>query len=156
MTELTIEDQKKWIRRGCELVEEARKRRHASFEMDRTAWYEALSAWKDWQQNSTRSLQQDELELRRIAKALKKKKGYWATFNIVEHLMGWLLHEGQCVYCKTDLIKADYITVGLATTDHLIPRIKRPDLHKDWLNAVPACSRCNGLKRHADPTSEEL
>jgi 5-methylcytosine-specific restriction endonuclease McrA len=151
-TKLTLNQHEQWIRRAHDLIEEERKRRHASFETDRTAWREALSGWR---QTSSGGGLTDEVKLCQIAKDLKKRGGFWGKFKIVEHLMGWLFHEGICVYCRADLIEADYITVGLATTDHLIPRVKRPDLDKDWLNAVPACSRCNGLKRHSDPTSEE-
>jgi 5-methylcytosine-specific restriction endonuclease McrA len=151
-SKLTTNQHEKWVRRAHDLIEEERKKRNAFFEADRTAWREAL---RSWEQTLSEGIPPNEIELCRIAKALKKKKGFWGKFKIVEHLMGWLFHKGLCAYCRADLIKPYYIIGGLATTDHLIPKSNRSDLDKDWLNAVPACSRCNGLKRHSDPASEE-
>jgi 5-methylcytosine-specific restriction endonuclease McrA len=99
-------------------------------------------------------------KLRAIAKDLQDKKGtYWRMFpNLKERpdLIGWLLHEGQCVYCGTDLVEVYHMTMRLGETDHLLPKDKNkyPELEGDVLNLVPACHGCNGLKLNWDPNTD--
>ncbi len=92
-------------------------------------------------------------KLRRIAEDLGKKgQRYWPAFPTPD-LMGWLLHEGQCVYCGTNLIEIRSVTNALGTTDHLLPKGTYPELENAPLNLVPCCTGCNGIKRNWDPNS---
>jgi hypothetical protein len=104
---------------------------------------------------------QDPEQLRQTALWLQGKGGYWGTFLCIEPLMGWLNHNGFCVYCNAYLIDGSHMTGGLATTDHLLPKENYPALDftngalpfRDYLNAVPACVGCNCLKRSWDPNT---
>jgi len=98
--------------------------------------------------------QPDDQNLRSIAEDLKRRNrpGFWWKFRKTEHLVGWLLHRGTCVYCGKDLIGEQYIRHGWATTDHLLPQSQYPDLDRCPLNTVPACSACNCLKGGLDPS----
>lgn len=90
---------------------------------------------------------------RRFAENLQKKGGYWGLFPTAD-LIGWLLHEGKCVYCDTPLVDTYHMTNGLGGTDHLLPKIKYPELRDDPLNLVPACAGCNGIKRNWDANEQ--
>jgi 5-methylcytosine-specific restriction endonuclease McrA len=92
---------------------------------------------------------------RRVAVDLRKKGGYWGEFPIAD-LMGWMLHQGRCVYCDAHLADGHHVTNRLGGTDHLLPKTKYPELRDDPLNLVPACGGCNGLKRDWDPNTEVL
>lgn len=104
-------------------------------------------------------------DLREIAQRLKLKRSgsyYWRLFTRIEALMGWLHHQGQCVYCGVSLIDASLMIGGLVGTDHLLPKHAYPELDftdrrlafRDYLNAVPACNGCNCLKRSWDPNTK--
>jgi len=97
-------------------------------------------------------------KLRAIAKDLQDKKGtYWRMFPAIKErpdLLSWLLHEGECVYCGTDLVEVRHMVNRMGETDHLLPKDKYLELVGDVLNLVPACHGCNGLKLNWDPNAD--
>ena len=110
--------------------------------------------WDTALREAEQASQPREQDLRRIAEGLirRNRPGFWSRFSRIEHLVGWLRHRGTCVYCGKDLVAGQYIRYGWATTDHLMPQSKYPDLDQCSLNTVPACSACNCLKRDMDPS----
>lgn len=142
------------IVKGKAAIDAERARRRQTFDSDINAWQQACSEWRAIREAGRCSTE----ELKRVSMNLSRKKGFWGKFRRITHLMGWVFHEGRCVYCQADLVYGDYISCGLASTDHLVPKSRRSesfDPDGNWENLVPACSRCNGLKRHQDPSSEE-
>jgi len=97
--------------------------------------------------------------LKDTAEWLSGQTEYWGSFRVnrkdkpepLAHLMGWLKHEGHCVYCGKNLVGDAETLRHAATTDHLLPKGEYPELDSDPLNAVPACGVCNSLKRAYDP-----
>lgn len=145
---LMPDQQNEYIQRAESYIREERARRDRLFEVDKREWLMALEELGD------RAAKTD---LRRVAINLKDRSEhgdgshYWYKFSNTNHLMGWLLKKGRCVYCNADLVRDGYIRDGRATTDHLVPYCLCRELDRDYLNAVPACGICNSLKWNMDP-----
>ena len=91
----------------------------------------------------------------RIANELYKKGRYWSGRQGwgSYQLAGWILHNGTCIYCKTDLSDPRKLIPGKGqATDHLLPKSKYPELELEDLNQLPCCSTCNRLKDDFDPS----
>jgi hypothetical protein len=147
---VTPDEQKLYIERANIYIASQKAAAERCFAKDKEDWDAAL-------REVERVSQPDDQELRGIARDLRRRNdpGFWSKFRNargLEHLIGWLRHHGRCVYCGKDLIGEQYIRHGWATTDHLLPQSKYPNLDRCSLNTVPACSACNCLKRAMDPS----
>src|SRR4051812_10868814 len=92
--------------------------------------------------------------LRRVAKDLRRtgSGGYWSTFCVAD-LMEWLRKDGICTYCGNSIVDKHHVTNMLGTWDHLLPKVKYPELENHPLNRVPCCTYCNSIKRDWDPNA---
>lgn len=91
----------------------------------------------------------------KIANELYKKGRYWSGRQGwgQYQLTGWILHNGTCVYCKTDLRDPRKLIPGKEqATDHLLPKSKYSELKEVDLNQLPCCATCNMLKGEFDPS----
>ena len=74
---------------------------------------------------------------------LRKHKWVGSTLDV------WLLANGRCEYCKTDLLASSDLYFRGGHIDHIIP-----DGGDDLENLALACAVCNLLKRRFDPRTE--
>jgi HNH endonuclease len=66
-------------------------------------------------------------------------------------LQAFIRDGGCCVYCGKEVLKE----FGLVFCgDHLLPKSVYPDLAQNVDNLVPACSECNLIKHHYDPSEK--
>jgi hypothetical protein len=146
---MTTDEQRLYLVRARAYIASQMASTESCFTKNKSDWDAAL---KEVDQIS----EPDEQDLCKIAKNLKGRNGsgFWSKFTKVAHLVGWLRFRGRCAYCDKDLIEGQYIRHGWATTDHLLPQSKYPDLDRESLNTVPACSACNCLKGGMDPSQD--
>jgi hypothetical protein len=92
-----------------------------------------------------------EKELQVIAASLRKGSPYFRAGWNVNALQAFIRDSGCCVYCGKSLLNT-WDSAKTATIDHLLPRCKYPELGWNVDNLVPACSECNHIKLHYDPS----
>ncbi len=70
-------------------------------------------------------------------------------------------HFGEIPFTKSGVLKRDsyvcaYCGKKADSIDHIIPQSLRPDLSRDWLNCVSACTPCNNKKRNRTPEEANM
>jgi 5-methylcytosine-specific restriction endonuclease McrA len=87
-------------------------------------------------------------ELLRIAVDLVKCASHFRSGWNINFLQSFIRDEGRCVYCGRDVMPELCVPCG----DHLLPKHRYPTLAQSVDNLVPACTLCNRIKSHYDPS----
>ncbi len=81
---------------------------------------------------------------------ITKNKSVWKKTYIKKALLQ--MSHSKCCYCECKLgEESKYIEI-----EHFFPKSKYPQKVLEWENLLPACGRCNRVKKDHDPAAEPI